>query len=374
MGRWWCLSEKGSQCRLRRRACLQEDLETGNDSNSLDLLAEVAGCFGLMLQDAEVQALEEITMKILESDKCGTVMKKKAVTALSALSGFFNDALLAHHVTNMIEKLRSPHLTAQQRKLYITVYGSLARSIPQKFGPYLKTLAPFVLAPLSESELEQQREAEAEADGERDAQVEEVREAALVAVESFLQACAQDMKSYTKDVLDSATRFLKYEPNVADDEDEEMEEEDEEDDFEVDEDFEEETGFEDEDDVSWKVRRGSAKALYALIEILDPNDPSMFGQIAPALIARFKEKEEGVRSEVISTLAFLITKVGSTNTTGTVPEQQHEIPPSRKRRRGFSDSLGSDLQAQQAIMNGYASPSTPPPVDNATQGLAKINP
>ena len=215
----------------------------------------------------------------------------------------------------------------------------------------------------------------AESDGERDVQLEEVREAALVAIESFLQACAQDMKSYTKDVLESATRFLKYEPNVADDDDEDMEEDhDEDDEFEVDEDFEEETGFEDEDDVSWKVRRCSAKALHALIKTMDPNDTAMFGQVAPALIARFKEKEESVRSEVISTLAFLITKTGSTTTKGTVTEEQHIVPPSRKRRRGFSDSLGSDLHLQQAIMNGYASPSTPPPFDNATQGLAKINP
>lgn len=356
------------------KGMLQEDLETGNDSNSLDLLTEVARCFGSMLQDAEVQALEESTMKILEADKCGTVMKKKAVAALAALADYFSDDLLAHHVTNTIEKLRSPHLTSQQRRLYLTVYGSLARSIPHKFGPYLKTLAPFVLAPLSESELEQQREAEADADGERDTQLEEVREAALVAIESFLQACTQDMKQYTKDVLESSTRFLKYEPNVADDEDEEMEEEEEEEEFDMDEDFEEETGFEDEDDVSWKVRRCSAKALHALIETLDPNDPAMSNQIATALIARFKEKEESVRTEVISTLAYLITKVGSTTVDHSVLVEVDAVPPSRKRRRGFSDSVGSDLQAQQTMMNGYASPATPPPSNPATQGLAKINP
>ena len=357
------------------KGMLQEDLETGSDSNSLDLLAEVARCFGSMLQEAETAALEDVTMQIVESERCGTVMKKKAVAALSALAPFFSDDLLAHHVTNTIEKLRSPHLTSQQRKLYITVYGSLARSIPQKFGPYLKTLAPFVLAPLSETELEQQRDAEAEADGERDVQQEEVREAALVAIESFLQVCAHDMKNYTKDVLDSATRFLKYEPNVADDDDdEEMEEDQDDEDFEVDEDFEEETGFEDEDDVSWKVRRCSAKALHALIETLDPNDSAMFGLIAPALIARFKEKEESVRTEVISTLAYLITKTGSITSKEIIAHAQPTALPSRKRRRGFSDSLGSDLHAQQAIMNGYASPSTPPPTDTATKGLAKINP
>lgn len=356
------------------KGMLEEDLETGNDSNSLDLLTEVAKSFGPMLQQSEIEALENMTMQILESEKCGTVMKKKAVAALSALAPYFTDGLIAHHVSYTIEQLRQPHITSQQRKLYLTVYGSLARSIPQKFGPYLKTLAPFVVAPLSQEELEDQREQEAEADGERDVQMEEVREAALVAIECFLQACAQDMRAYTKEVLESATRFIKYEPNVADDDDEDMEEEQEEDEFEGEEDFEEETGFEDEDDVSWKVRRCSAKVLYALIGSLDPNDPAMYGQIAPALIARFKEREESVRTEVITTLAFLITKTGVASGVHKVESSEHAPAPSRKRRRGFSESLGSDLHAQQAIMNGYASPSTPPPTDTATQGLAKTNP
>ncbi|WPH02231.1 Hypothetical protein R9X50_00508700 [Acrodontium crateriforme] len=357
------------------KGMLQEDLATGNDSNSLDLLSEVAKSFGPMLQESEIEALEQVTMEIIESEKCGTVMKKKAVGALSALAPYFNDSLLSHHVSYTIEKLRSPHLTSQQRRLYITVYGSLANSIPQKFGPYLKTLAPFILSPLSQQELDDQRESEAEADGERDIAMEEVREAALLAIENFLKACAQDMAAYTKDVVEATTRFLKYEPNVADDEDddEEMQEE-EEDEFEGEEDFEEETGFEDEDDVSWKVRRCSAKTLHALIATLDPKDAAVYGQIAPALIARFKEQEESVRNEVIATLAFLIVKTGLSSTRLSEPVVEHVIPPSRKRRRGFSDSLGSDLQARQMTTNGYASPSTPPPADKATQGLFKISP
>ncbi|KAK0288259.1 hypothetical protein LTR35_003733 [Friedmanniomyces endolithicus] len=355
------------------KGMLDEDMETGNDSNTLDLLTEVAKCFGPMLQESEVLALEQVTMRVLESERCGTVMKKKAVAALSALAPYFTDGLLAHHVSYSIEKLRQSHVTPQQRKLYLQVYSSLARSIPQKFGPYLKTLAPFVLSPLSQQELDEQRGQEAEAEGERDVQMEEVREAALVALESFLQACAQDMRAYTKDVVEASTRFLKYDPNVADEEDEDMEEEEEEEDFDGDEDFEQETGFEDEDDVSWKVRRCSAKVLHALIDKLDPNDSAMYGQIAPALIARFKEREESVRNEVIATLAFLIAKTGDILGVHEA-SSSHSTAPTKKRRRGFSDSLGSDFHAQKALMNGYASPSTPPPTDNATLGLAKINP
>jgi cullin-associated NEDD8-dissociated protein 1 len=353
------------------KGMLDVDMENGTDSNTLDLLAEVAKCFGTMLQESEVRALEEVTMRVLETEKCGTVMKKKAVVALSALSPYFTDGLLAHHVSYTIERLRQPHITSQQRKLYLQVYGSLARSIPQKFGPYLKTLAPFVLAPLSQQELDQQREDEAENEGERDVQLEEVREAALVAIEGFLQACAQDMKAYTKDVVEASTRFLKYEPNVMDDEDEEMEEEPEEDEFEGEEDFEEETGFDDEDDVSWKVRRCSAKTLHALIGNLDPNDPVVYGTVAPALIARFKEREESVRNEVIATLAYLVSKTGADASIKKDLTSEHIIAPSRKRRRGFSESLVGD---HHIVTNGYASPATPPPADSATQGLAKLNP
>lgn len=357
------------------RGMLEEDLSEATDSNSLDLLTELARCFGVMLQEVEVEALERITMQILESERCGSVMKKKAVTALAALAAYFSDGLLAQHVSYTIEKLRQPHLTSQQRKLYITVYGSLAKAIPQKFGPYLKTLAPFVLSCLSQEELDQQREQEAEADGERDTEMEEVREAAFVAVENFLQTCAQDMRAYNKEVVEATTRFLKYDPTLADDEDEEMEEEPEEDDeFEAEEDFEEETGFEDEDDVSWKVRRGSAKAVHCLLATLDPNDPVVYGTLAPALIARFKEREESVRTEILSTLAYLVSKTGATSSTKKTTAETNGLPTSRKRRRGGSDAMLSDLHAQQVMLNGYASPSTPPPSDNASQGLAKINP
>lgn len=357
------------------KGMLHVEMETGNDSNGLDLLAEVARCYGPMLQEVEVEALEQVTMAVLQSDRCGTVMKKKAVAALSALSGYFSEALLAKHVSYTIEQLRQPHLTAQTRKLYITIYGSLARSIPQKFGPYLKTLAPFVVSPLSQEELDQQQEKEAENDGERDTEMEEVREAALTAIESFLEACAQDMRAYTKEVIESSTRFLKYNPNVAEDDDEEMEEEDEDDEFAGDEDFEEETGFDDEDDVSWKVRRGAAKALRAVVGVMNQDDPAVYGQVAPALIACFTEREESVRNEIIATLAHLISRTGPVASARRDSiASQHAVLPSRKRRRGGSDAVGSDLHAQQASMNGYASPATPPPKDNAGKSLAQLNP
>ncbi|THY87864.1 TIP120-domain-containing protein [Aureobasidium pullulans] len=361
------------------KGMIQVEMENGIDSNALDVLVEVGRCFGPMLQDVEVEALQKITTEVLENPRCSTVMKKKAVTALSVLSPYFSDALLASVVSHAIESLRQSHLTPAQRRLYLTIFASMAKSIPRKFGPYLRTLAPFILSPLSEEELDQQNEEAAESDEGRDPQVEEVREAALLALDSCLASCSQDMTPYVDDVIDSCLRFAKYDPNYAADEDDDMEgaESDQDDDFDLDEDFEEETGFDDEDDVSWKVRRGAAKLIHTLIATRGSGDlletGILYEKIAPALLSRFQEREESVRLEVLSTLAFLIRKTGEATSTPSLRRLSSATgaPVSRKRRR---DSSFSSERPSLSMSNGYASPSTPPPQGGPQVSLSALNP
>jgi cullin-associated NEDD8-dissociated protein 1 len=55
------------------------------------------------------------------------MMKKKSVTAISTLAGYFSDQLLSSFLSRVIELLRDAHLTRTKRKLYITILGSMAR-------------------------------------------------------------------------------------------------------------------------------------------------------------------------------------------------------------------------------------------------------
>ncbi|USP82059.1 hypothetical protein yc1106_09333 [Curvularia clavata] len=365
------------------KGMLQEDLDKGTDSNAIDVLIEVARCFGSMLQDAEIQALQQITFLVLESDRASSMMKKKSVTAISTLAGYFSDALLSGFLSKMIELLRDAHLTRSKRKLYITILGSMARSIPRKFGPYLKTLAPFVLSALSSEEQAEEMDV-SDDEGERDPEIDEVLEAALIALDGFLASCSNDMRPYTDETIEAATRYLKYDPNLAQDDDEDDDDmpSDEEDALEG-EDFEEETGYDDDDDASWKVRRCAAKVLYTLISTRSNGDlledGTLYSRVAPALISRFKEREDNVRLEVIATLSNLVKKSGDgpspvkfadeTTHGGMMP------PPSKKRRRGGSDASMFDLQASSSLSMGYASPApagTPPVGPRAS--LAKLSP
>ncbi|KAF2489779.1 TIP120-domain-containing protein [Lophium mytilinum] len=362
------------------KGMLQVDLETGTDSNAIDVLTEVARCFGPMLQDAEVHALQKITLEILENDRAGSVLKKKSVIAISTLASYFSDTLLSNFISRLIEYLRDSHLTRSKRKLYITILGSMARSIPRKFGPYLKTLAPFVFSALSAEELEEEMDT-SDDEGDRDPEVDEVREAALVAIEGFLASCSNDMRLYTDDCINAASRFLKYDPNLAqDDDDDDMDAEEDEDDALSDEDFEEEGGFDDEDDASWKVRRCAAKVLYTIIatrsngDLLE--DGTLYAKVAPALISRFKEREENVRLEVLATLSRLVrnTGTGSSSAFGSTEENgAMGPPPSRKRRRGGSDASMFDAHANSSLSHGYSGP-TAVPTTGPYASLAKLSP
>lgn len=67
--------------------------------------------------------------------------------------------------------------------------------------------------------------------------------------------------------------------------------------------------------MSWKVRRSSVKCLEALISTRRDLLLSFYSSICPALLARFKEREENVRADVFAAFSTLLrqTRVGSSH-------------------------------------------------------------
>jgi cullin-associated NEDD8-dissociated protein 1 len=364
------------------------DLESNKevDPEAVDVLIEVVRCFGPMLQQPEVEALQSLLVNILETGRASSVVKKRAVVAVSILAMYLADDALGSFVSQLIESLRNPHLTLVQRRLYITILGSMARSIPARFGPYLRTLAPFVLTALSEQELSEQLENSAE-DGEPDPETDDVREAALVALEGFLASCGSEMRVYTEETIAAALRFLKYDPNYNDDDDEEMSgtqpDEDEMDEFGEDDDFEADAGFDDDDDdASWKVRRCAAKTLYTLISTRGSGDlledGTLYAQVAPVLVQRFNEREENVRLEVIATMSSLVRKTGEgvliDFSTDDASDFISRAPQSRKRRRE-SSITAFDTKALLSMSAGLTSPTAEPvPPSGPRADLSRLSP
>ncbi|KAJ5050563.1 uncharacterized protein L3040_002440 [Drepanopeziza brunnea f. sp. 'multigermtubi'] len=357
------------------------DLEKEIDPEAVDVLIEVVRCFGPMLQQSEVEALQALLVSILEKGRASSVVKKRTVVAVSILAIYLSDSGLSRFLSLLIERLRNPHITMVERRLYITILGSMARSIPSRFGPYLRTLSPFVLAALSEQELNDQIENSAE-DGEPDPETDDVREAALVALDGFLASCGSEMRAYTEETIAALIRFLSYDPNYNDDDDDEEmggTQEDDMDGFDEDDEFEAEVGFDDDDDdTSWKVRRCAAKALHTLISTRGSGDlledGTLYAQVAPGLVQRFSEREENVRLEVIATLASLIQKTGegSLITLSADSEDYLNHPPQGRKRRRESSSMHPD---KKEVSAGLVSPTIEPvPASGPRADLAKLSP
>ena len=371
---------------------LEKDPSKGFSSDAIDVVVEVVNCFGSLLKEAEVASLQKSVMAIIENDTAGTVVTKRALTAISTLIIHFSDSQLNAFVSQLIDSFSSPQLTVNRRRHLTAAIGSLARSAPFKFGPYLKTLASFVLSPVSEQGSEYMNEDDS--DGvEHDPQIDELRETALVTLDTLLASCSQEMQPYLMDSINSALRYLRYDPNIAElEEDEEMggtmdegsedgatEEPDDEFD-----DFEEEGGYSDIDDMSWKVRRCASKMLHTVVSTYGSSrfleDGILYQQVAPALIARFgKEREESVKLEVVATLTALVRKtsegtpiVSSNGFTEPVGGSKN----SRKRRR--QDSFASTIDFEpsmgtsSAINSPVLVPSSPEPGPQAD--LARLVP
>jgi cullin-associated NEDD8-dissociated protein 1 len=364
---------------------LQINSDKEVDVEAVDVLIEVVRCFGPMLQSPEIASLQEVVLGILENERASSVVKKRAVVAVSILAIYLSDTLLSSFVSHLIESFRNVHLTLVQRRLYITILGSMARSIPLRFGPYLKTLAPFVLSALSQLEFDEQFENAAE-DGEPDPETDDVREAALVALEGFLASCGSEMRPYTEETIAAALRFLKYDPNYVNDDDEEMggtePGDDDDNGFDDDDDFEAEAGFDDDDDdASWKVRRCAAKVLYTLISTRGSGDlledGTLYSQVAPVLVNRFSEREQNVRLEIIATMGSLVRKTGegSIITFSADDSIDYMSQPHGRKRRRESSTITFDTKQLISMSAGLTSPTIEPvPASGPRADLARLTP
>lgn len=346
----------------------------GATLDSIDLLIETLRCFGPILTGAEVERLQVAVMNLLESDRTTGVVKKRAVIALSLLCLYSPDELLSSFINHLIESFRAQdkHRNPTRLRLLVSVTGALARGIPARFGPYLKILCPFILSVVDGRDIQDR-----ELGDEPEMEMDEVREAALVSLESFQSFCTSEMIRFTDDVLNAGMIYLKYDPNYADPGDEEGDEEmggtqqegedDEDDEFGGSDDegaFEDDGDFSDEDDISWKVRRCAAKLLSTvistraadLIKGKGEGGGKAYTDVAPLLVKRFHEREENVRLEVLATATVLVRKTGEVaegtfvpSVTANVPGDMAMGPPPKIRRGSDASMLDGASQLQVPV-------------------------
>lgn len=131
------------------RGMMEKDPSRGFSSDAIDVLIKVVNCFGPLLQERELDGLQISVMAIIRNDTAGTVVTKRALTAISALVLHFSESQLNNFVATL-NKILSSNISLVQRRHLIAAVGAIARTAPAKFGPHLDTLVPFVFSAVGE--------------------------------------------------------------------------------------------------------------------------------------------------------------------------------------------------------------------------------
>lgn len=96
-------------------------------------------------------------------------------------------------------------------------------------------------------------------------------------------------------------------------------------DTEIDEDGDSEE-YSDDDDMSWKVRRSAAKCLESVISTRPELLEEFYKTLSPALISRFKEREENVKSDIFHAYIALLKSTRPSDEVSHDPDSMDQLP------------------------------------------------
>uniref|UniRef100_A0A8C7FAJ0 Cullin-associated and neddylation-dissociated 2 (putative) n=1 Tax=Oncorhynchus kisutch TaxID=8019 RepID=A0A8C7FAJ0_ONCKI len=237
-------------------------------------------------------------------------VRKRAIMALGHLVPSCSTTLFTQLTEHLLAELGRGQQTSTTRT-YIQCLATVSRQGGHRVGEHLEKIIPMVMTFCSVED-------------------DELREYCFQAFEAFIRRCPKEMSPHISTVIKLCLRYITYDPNYNydvdeggdEDGDESMDTEDGED-----EDQESDDEYSDDDDMSWKVRRSSVKCLEAVISTRRDLLVELYGSVAPTLLARFKEREENVKTDIFVAFVALLKQTRPSQgliTTATEPGVQED--------------------------------------------------
>ncbi|KAI8083963.1 armadillo-type protein [Gilbertella persicaria] len=256
--------------------------------DTLDALSEMLSRFGSQISVAQQTKIQAALLPLLSYNRAA--VRKRVTIAIGYLVVHTHDELFSQLYGYLVEGLRTNTVNEKTRTL-VQCAGVLSRSSATRIGKHLTELVPIII------------DYTLKADDD-----DELREICLQTLESFILRCPTEMTSSVQDIMSLCLNYIKYDPNFVEEDDNEENEDNEDMDLEEDDDFDDEQDDfdDDDDDMSWKVRRSASKVLSAIIETRSDLLDQLYETVAPVLILRFKEREESVRVDILTTFIALL--------------------------------------------------------------------
>lgn len=259
----------------------QEDVSV--QLEALDILADLLSRFGGLLICFHTTILAALLPQLSSPRQA---VRKRTIVALSHLVMSCNHPLYAKLIDFLLDGL-SRNTSTSTTRTYIQCIAAICRQAGHRFGEHIERVMPLIVQYSREED-------------------DELREYCLQAFEAFVHRCPKEITPHINTITGLCLQYITYDPNYNyDDEGDDgedgivMETEEEGDDDDNDE-------YSDDDDMSWKVRRSAAKCLEAVIATRHELLCDFYRTVSPALIARFKEREENVKSDIFHAYMALL--------------------------------------------------------------------
>jgi hypothetical protein len=256
----------------------------------LDIISHMFRRTGNKL-DFNYDGLNGVLFNHAESERYG--VRRRAQQALSLYADVVDNNKFKAIVKQVYECCQKYTSKTALLKTYISTTTAICKNSGHRFQESLPSFVELFLQICNRS------------------QEDELREVTLNAFETFFYRCPDAINPYIKQISDIVIALLSHDPNYSYDDDnenamdiDERGSDNEEGDAEGDD--EDDSDYSDDEDVSWKVRRASAKCIEAIITHRHDYLYQNYQTFGKLLIKRMKEREDNVKQDIMNAYMGLI--------------------------------------------------------------------
>lgn len=282
--------------RLSEAIVRQEDVSV--QLEALDILGDLLARFGSLLVSFHSNILDALLPQLASPR---LAVRKRTIVALSHLVTSCSNTIYARLMDYLIDEL-SKNSSMSTTRTYIQCIAAISRQAGHRFGEYLERVMPLVIEYVAVDD-------------------DELREYCISACEAFTLRCPKEITLHLPTIVKVCLQCLQYDPNYNyddyDDEEGQM-------DLDEDDEGEEDDEYSDDDDMSWKVRRASAKCLEAVISTRHEMLVEFYKTVSPQLISRFKEREENVKVDIFHAYMALLRQTRPSHSVNVDPDAMEQ--------------------------------------------------
>lgn len=174
-------------------------------TDALDILHDLLARFASLVSPSDHENLRQALLAQLEAGK--PTARKRATQCIAALGGCLSDSTLNALASVIVQRLSSAP-SQDLVRTYVQAAGALARAAGPRFGKFLKDSVPVVASFCKKA---------------ADSGDSELLEYSLQTLEACVSRCPSDAAPFLEEILKTALQYVKYDPNFADDGDDEAE-------------------------------------------------------------------------------------------------------------------------------------------------------